>query len=140
MAKTILKFDSNDAFDFLLIGIICHQKDYRLCHELNRKLSLELSRQNDYELRTPKRMNPAKFALFKYENEDEDVYYIFSNKGKDDLLIPEQHQVDYFLMIQENFKRIEIQDLINEIRNINLVLGAYPIDIKTLKSREHFLF
>jgi hypothetical protein len=140
MAKTVLKFDSDDAFDFLLVGIICHQKDYRLCHELNRKLSLELARQDDYELRTPKRMNPAKFAQFKYKNEDDDVYYIFSNKGKDDLLIPEQHQVDYFMMIQENFKRIEMPDLINDIRNINFVLGAYPIDVKILKSKEHFLF
>jgi len=140
MAKIVLKFDSGDAFDFLLIGIICQQKDYRLCHELNRKLSLELTRQEDYELKTPKRMNAAKFPLFKYENDDGDVFFIFSNKEKDDLLVPEQHQVDYFFMIQENFKRIELQDLINAIREINLVLGAYPIDVKNLKSREHFLF
>src|SRR5436190_4594828 len=33
MAKTVLKIDDEDQFDFILIGIVCHHKDYRLCHE-----------------------------------------------------------------------------------------------------------
>src|SRR6478609_3614916 len=103
MGKTVLKFDSDDAFDFLLIGIICQQKDYRLCHELNRGLALQLARQEDYELSTPKKMKASKFPQYKYENGDRDVYHVFSNKSKDDLLVPEQHQVDYFMMIIENF-------------------------------------
>ena len=79
MAKTILKFDPEDAFDFLLVGIVCQHKDYRLCHELNRKLFLELIRMDDYELLTPKRMKPTRFIMFKYQNDDEDEYFIFSN-------------------------------------------------------------
>ena len=43
-------------------------------------------------------------------------------------------------MIKVNFKRIQLQELISTIRGIKIVLGAYPINIKTLKSREHFLF
>ena len=140
MSRTILKFDSEEAFDFLLIGIICHQKDYKLCHELNRRLSLELARQDDYELLTPKKLKPSKFPLYKYENNDGDVYYVFCNKSADDLLIPEQHQMDYFLMIQENFNRIDMTNLITKLRSIALILGAYPIDVKTLKSKEYFLF
>jgi len=59
MSRTILKFDSEEAYDFLLIGIVCHQKDYKLCHELNRRLSLELARQEDYELLTPKHVKAS---------------------------------------------------------------------------------
>ena len=146
MAKTILKFDPDDAFDFWLVGIVCQHKDYRLCHELNRRLFLELVRMDDYELFTPKRMKATRFVMFKYQSDDDDEYFVFSNNpaiegaGKDDLLVPEQHQMNYFMMIRENFKRIEIQELVNSIRKVNLVLGAYQIDVKGLKSREHFLF
>lgn len=139
MAKTILKFDSDEEFDFLLIGIVCQHKDYRLCHELNRKLKLNLVREKDYEVNIAKRMHPALFSFFRYENEERDLFFIFENKGKHSLLIPEQKQVDFFLMIKESFQRTVMADLVNSLKEIPIVLGAYPIDPLTLKSREYFL-
>ena len=139
MAKTILKFDTDEEFDFLLIGIVCQHKDYRLCHELNRKLEINLVREKDYEVNIAKRMNPALFSFFKYENDEQDFFYIFENKGKHSLLIPEQKQIDFFLMIKECFQRHLLTDLVNSIKQIPIVLGAYPIDPRSLKSREYFL-
>jgi len=139
MAKTILKFDTDEEFDFLLIGIVCQHKDYRLCHELNQKLELKLTREKDYEVSIAKRMNPALFSFFKFENDEQDLFYVFENKGKHALLIPEQKQIDFFLMIKECFRRHNITELVNSIKQIPVVLGAYPIDPLTLKSREYFL-
>ena len=139
MAKIILKFDADEEFDFLLIGIVCHHKDYRLCHELNRKLELKLVREKDYEVNIAKRMNPALFSFFKFENDEQDLFYVFENKGKHTMLIPEQKQIDFFLMIKESFQRTEIADVVNSLKEIPVVLGAYPIDPLTLKSREYFL-
>src|SRR5215217_3899296 len=139
MAKTVLKFDSDEEFDFLLIGIVCQHKDYRLCHELNQKLGLKLVREKDYEVSIAKRMNPALFSFFKFENDEQDLFYVFENKGKHALLIPEQKQIDFFLMIKECFQRHNITELVNSVKQIPVVLGAYPIDPLTLKSREYFL-
>ncbi len=139
MAKTYLKFDTEEEFDFLLIGIVCQHKDYRLCHELNEKLELKLVREKDYEVSIAKRMNPALFSFFKYENEEQDLFYVFENKGQHSLLIAEQKQMDYFLMIKESFKRHTISELVNSIKQIPVVLGAYPIEARTLKSRDYFL-
>jgi hypothetical protein len=139
MAKTILKFDPDEEFDFLLIGIVCQHKDYRLCHELNRKLELDLVREKDYEVSIAKRMNPAMFSFFKFENDEQDLFYVFENKGKHALLVPEQKQIDFFLMIKECFKRHDINDIVSAIKQIPVVLGAYPIEVRTLKSRDYFL-
>jgi hypothetical protein len=139
MAKTILKFDAEEEFDFLLIGIVCQHKDYRLCYELNRKLELNLIREKDYEVNISRRMNPALFSFFKFENDEQDMFYVFENKGKHALLVPEQKQIDYFLMIKECFKRHNIIDVVNTIKQIPVVLGAYPIEARTLKSRDYFL-
>ena len=139
MAKTVLRFDTDEEFDFLLIGIVCQHKDYRLCHELNRKLELNLVREKDYEVTISKRMHPALFSFFKFENEEQDLYYVFENKGQHSLLIQEQKQIDYFLMIRESFQRQNISELVNTIKQIPVVLGAYAIDPRSLKSREYFL-
>ena len=140
MSKTILEFDSGEEFDFLLIGLVCHHKDYRLCHELNRALELQLVREDDYYLYTPKRVKQAAFSMFKFENEDHDLYYILENKGPHSILIPEQKQIDFFLMIKENFKRINTTDLLGTIKQIPVILGAYLIEAKSLKSKEHLVF
>ena len=129
----------SEEFDFLLIGIVCQHKDYRLCHELNRKLELNLVREKDYEVTISKRMHPALFSFFKFENEEQDLYYVFENKGQHSLLIQEQKQIDYFLMIRESFQRQNISELVNTIKQIPVVLGAYAIDPRSLKSREYFL-
>ncbi|CAN5554830.1 hypothetical protein BH11BAC1_BH11BAC1_15550 [soil metagenome] len=139
MAKIILKVDTDEEFDFLLIGIVCQHKDYRLCHELNQKLELNLVREKDYEVRIAKRMNPALFSFFKFENDEQDLFYVFENKGKHSLLIPEQKQIDFFLMIKESFQRHDMTEMVNSIKQIPVVLGAYPIDPLSLKSREYFL-
>ena len=41
---------NDQQYDFILIGIICQHKDYKLCYELNRKLDLNLVKCEDYEL------------------------------------------------------------------------------------------
>jgi hypothetical protein len=140
MAKTVLKLTDDDEFDFLLLGIVCQQKDYRLCHELNRQLELNLKRDSDFEIRNTKRMKTSSFPFFQYSNKDGDVYYIFSNKGKDDFLVPEHRNVDYLLMIKENFKRIDEQELADEIKKIPIVLGAYPLEVQKLKSKGNLIF
>jgi hypothetical protein len=140
MAKTFLKIDGDEQYDFLLIGIVCQHKDYRLCHELNTRLALNLERGTDFEIQNNKRMKSAAFPFFEYMNEDGDIYYVFANKGKDDWLIPEQRSIDYFLMIKENFKRINEQELANEIKEIPIVLGVYPMEIRKLKSKDNLVF
>ena len=140
MAKTVLRISNDDEYDFLLIGIVCQQKDYRLCHELNHRLHLDLKRQKDYEIMNNKRMKTSAFPFFQYANKDKDVYNVFANKGKDDFLIPEQRSIDFLLLIKENFRRLIEQELINAIKEIPIVLGAYSIEVKKLKSKENLIF
>jgi hypothetical protein len=140
MAKTILKLDESDPFDFILVGIACQHKDYRLCHELNSNLNIELARHDDYEIFNGKRMEKVTFSFYRYKTGEEDLYYLISNKGKSGLLIPEQKQIDYFLMIKENVRRISETELINKLKNVRVILGVFKFDPEKLKSRENLLF
>jgi hypothetical protein len=140
MGKTILKFDSDDQFDFILVGIACQHRDYRLCHELNTHLKIELARENDYEIFNGKRMEKMSFSFYHYKSGEDDHYYLLSNKSRQGLLIPEQKLIDFFLVIRENVKRIAEPELISRLKEVNVALGVFKIDTKNLKSRDNLLF
>ena len=101
MPKTILRLDDDDQYDFILVGIACQYKDYRLCHDLNTGLEIQLRRENDYEIFNGKRMENISFSFYRFVTGEDDHYFLLSNKGRQGLLIPEQKQIDYFFMVKE---------------------------------------
>lgn len=140
MPKTVLRLDDDDQYDFILVGIACQYKDYRLCHDLNAGLDIQLRRENDYEIFNGKRMENICFSFYRYVTGEDDNYFLLSNKGRQGLLIPEQKQIDYFLMVRENVKRIQLPELLNQLKEVKIILGNFKMDPKSLKSRENLLF
>lgn len=127
-------------YDFLLIGLVSHSKDYRLCYELNKKFDYSFQKGNDLEIYVNKRRETSVFSFYEYENEDGDCFYLITNKGSRTYLIPEQKQLDYFLMIKQLSDYIDEKKLIADLKTIPLLLGAYVINPKGLKSRENLIF
>jgi hypothetical protein len=152
-------------FDFVLIGISSHEKDYRLCWALNNKLGLELTKQESLEIKGKKQITPSYFSFFTFNHEDEfKEYSILANfseskslelhetslfgaleKTKADhteneYLIPEQKQMNYFLVINGEFENEEVDELIKKIKEIDNVQTALRIDPKTLKSKQNLIF
>jgi hypothetical protein len=137
MSKFSLNFEED--YSFLLVGISCHTKDYRLCWELNKLLNFDLTRTNDLEISNKKKeINNYSF----YEFSDEENYldiYLISNRGSGAYLIPEQKKVDFFLMIKGNLSKQKLQTLINNINSLSLVLTSFTIDPNQLKSKQNLL-
>jgi hypothetical protein len=140
MSKKILKLADEDKFDFLMIGIVCMHRDYRLCMELNKKLHINLSRQDDYTVFNNRRMEDHAFSFYEFVSEEDDRYNVISNKSQRGYLIPEQYQLDYLFLLRMFPMRIEEQDLIDSMKKIPIVLGAYKLDTVKLKSRENLVF
>ena len=140
MAKTILKLKEEDHFDFLLFSIICQQKDYRLCRELNLKLDIRLQREEDYKVFNGKRMEDQEFAFFRFITPEEDEYYLVSNRCSKGLLVPEQKQIDYFIIIRKGMSRIDDSGILGALKEIRMVLGVYKVEARNLKSKENLIF
>lgn len=147
--KRILQVDYD--YDFLLIGICTHAKDYRLCWEINKILEIKLERVDDTMLNThTKDFGVKKGAshgelsaysiYFCEEEESNNCFHVISNKSSNGILIIEQKQVDYFLRIKGNNDSDYQVELIKKLKNISIVLTAYEIDLNKLKSKHKFLF
>lgn len=123
-----------------MIGIVTTHRDYRLCMELNKKLEINLSRQEDYAVFNNKRMEDHFFSFYEFTNEEDDRYNVISNKSQKGFLIPEQNQIDFLLLIRMTPMRIDEQELIDSLKEIEIILGAYRLDAAKLKSRENLVF
>jgi len=148
-AKRILQVDYD--YDFLLIGICTHAKDYRLCWEINKILDIKLERVDDTMLNAHTKDFGVKkgashgelsaYSLyFCEEEESNNCFHVISNKSSNETLITEQKQVDYFLRIKGNNNPDYPVDIIKKLKNISIVLTAYEIDPNKLKSKHKLLF
>lgn len=152
-------------YDFVLIGISSHEKDYRICSALNQKLNIELTKQDSLEIKDKKEQTPSFFSFFSFADEDAFAEYsvianfsesksmvltentLFENsdtsrkhKGDNNLLIPEQKQMNYFFVIRAEMENEEVDEMIKKIKELDIVLTAIRIDAKSLRSKQNLIF
>jgi hypothetical protein len=129
-------------FDFNLLGICCHEKDYRLCWAVNTTLNLNLSKASeDIELIFNKKSKPdANFSVYSYTSKnDSDEYYLISNKFQRSWLIPEKSHFDFFLMIKSDEKK-SYNFYLNKLKSIPFILTANHVVVEQLKSKKNLIF
>lgn len=135
--KRLLEFD--DDYDFSLLGISSHVKDYRLCWEINREMELFLEKAEPIV----SQVNQDTIAFSTHEcflEDDHLTYHLISNKNSGRVLVPEYPQLDYFLKVSGSQHELETEELKNRIQNIEVVLTVLQIEIKELKSKINLVF
>jgi hypothetical protein len=150
-------------YEFVLIGISSHEKDYRFCWSLNNKLKLELSKKESLEIKGKRQKTPSYFSFFTFEDQDQyKEYSVLANfseskslvltentlfgtpeksrQSENEFLIPEHKQMNYFLIVHGEMTDFEVDQLIKDIKDIDIVKTAIRIDPKTLKSKQNLIF
>ncbi len=162
MGKYTLKIEYD--YDFVLIGISSHEKDYRICWALNQALGLDLTKGESLEIKAKKQNTPSFFSLFKYENTVEFMeYFVISNLSENKLytskdntlfgkgvkesdstengiLIPEHKQMTCFFVIRGEMEEEKMEELVQKIKEIDIILAVVSIDVRALKSKTNLIF
>lgn len=138
---TKFQLDVDYDFDFRLIGISCHAKDYRLCWALNNQLGLQLEKIHRENATSGLKKNGIAIeSIYTYfDEENHSAYQLLYNKHNNNLLLPEQKLAD-FLLIIDQMNEAAFEDLLKEIKKLDLVNTAFVIDVNALKSKENLIF
>ena len=131
MAK--FKLDVNPEPEVLLIAISSHVNNYRLCWSLNKGLGLQLARrQKDIQDEGPE--GKAWYPVFDQVGEiDEPTWTLVGNHAPEGVLVPEQRQADYFLVMGAETS-LTADQVLRAVREAPFVLAAYIIQPNSLKS------
>jgi hypothetical protein len=138
--KVVQVLDFVKEYDFLLLGIYCAYRDYKLCFELNKVLELSFEKKEDFEMQLEKKGSSGQFPVFFAENSDEEEYFVIGNKGSNGLLIPELKQVDYFVLVRNNTRYTTTDSLIENIKPIKIISSVVKYNPEELKSGDLFLY
>ena len=139
MATTDRKITSEPDKNFKLLGIATAERDYRLCYMLTEALGWEITRLPNHEIELRERTTKFSVGTFKcLQPLTGSVFYLFANKHNGELLLPEAGNFDYLLKTEGAYKGIK--DLLKKIKQIDAVLTAAEIAVKTLKNYDRLTY
>lgn len=131
-------------FNFDLIGIVCAERSFKLAWLLNQLLGIHLTRQQDIELEYLEG-SVLKIANFEFRTEN-DAFQLLKNKAHWSIhtakpfLLPELKEYDYFLMIDNVTKMIDVEGIKESLAQLPIIQYCLSIDLDTVKDRENLLF
>lgn len=137
MAKHFLEFE--EEYDFDVIGIASHERNYRVCWEINRILDITLVLRPEDE---DKENMPKAFEHTVYHYSDSILkrnIHLICNQQDNSVLIPELKNLSYFLHL-ENVDSENLNTIIQLLQNSKLILTVTKLDVALLKSRQRFIF
>lgn len=162
MAKHTLIVEPD--YDFLMIGVSSHAKDYRICWAINQQLNIDLKKTDSLEIKGKKQSTVSFFSFFIFEDEENFLEYsVLSNlseskapelKGntlfpeinaegsslQNEWLIPEQKHFNYFLIVKGEINDNIVEQLLDKLNKADLVLTAVEVNVVQLKSKQNLIF
>ena len=126
------KLDMEPDPEVTLIGISSHVNDYRLCWALNRTLGINLTRRAE-DITDPGPEQMASYAAFDHTDPDTDANWtLVHNHSGDGILLKEQKQADFFLVVDESVP-ISPDELLEQVRGAEFVLTAFTLDARHVR-------
>mgnify|MGYP001585107554 CR=1 FL=1 len=139
LAKYKLNIDYE--YDFILIGIACHEIDLKFVWQVNNKLQTEFVKVQDISIREKKNTDPVNYGIYHYLDEGIHTdFFIIVNKTGNSTLIAEQKQADYLLKISGNISVEEKYRIMKKLKEINNVIMVFDIDVEKIKAKQYLIF
>jgi hypothetical protein len=140
MSKKVFLEVREEPVIFTLIGISCHVKDYRISFLLNKHLGYAFLKLEDLKITLNNKKDPAEFSFYYYHDEDYfNTYYLLANRCEEYVLAPEIKQVDFLMIVEGEFSKVQKDRLIASVRTIPNILTAYEIKFSEIKNYETLL-
>jgi hypothetical protein len=127
-----LKLHNDQKHDYILLGLVSAEPDYKLSLQINKKLGISL-----------KNINPLKipgadqvFSRFSNANNPLDnIYYLVSNRTDKIYLLNKLKNIDYLLQILDSEQETDLRSITSRLREIEAITAVFNIDIRTLKDK-----
>lgn len=132
---TKINLSVNEQDEPVILGIVTTDPDYKLSLKLNKKLSISLRNIEPAEFQDNE---GNKFIFSKFADSSvapDSAFQLMSNRSGKKFLLTKLKNVDYLLIINDRGKNFRLEQIMSQIREIDLVTGVFNIEFKTLKDK-----
>jgi hypothetical protein len=139
--KKTLKLKIENEINFKMIGISCHENDYRLVWAINEKLKLQFLRIGNLVVHNPKLSEDLEFSRYLLDDEERFLkFYLMANRCPNGFLFPEVRNLDFVLQIVGEINQHELKDIEKKIKQVEVVSTAFILEPKKIKGIKDISF
>ena len=137
---TRVKLNIEQNNDYILLGLVSAEPDYKLSLSLNKKFGISLK--NIAPLRLTEN-EKSDITFSRFSNNDDHTHLMFnliSNRSGKIYLLSKLKNIDYLLQIQISEKEADLNNITSRLREVDTVTLVFNIDINTIKDKNlHYL-
>ncbi len=132
---TRLHLNDNKNDEFLLIGIVSAEPDYKLSLAINSKFRINLKNSEPVSIRKEEKNNLSFSRFSDSSKAHELIYTLISNRAGKDFLLKKLKNVDYLFVIHDMENEKSYEEVASSLREIECISAIFNIDINTLKDK-----
>lgn len=132
---TRVKLHIEQINDFILLGVVSSEPDYKLSLALNKKFGISLKNITPVKISREKGIELL-FSRFSDSAKSPDrIFTLTSNRSGKRFLISKLRNVDYILNIHDPDNKNNITKVISSLREIASITAVFNIDIDSIKDK-----
>jgi hypothetical protein len=137
---TRVKLNIEQNNDYILLGIVSAEPDYKISLSLNKKFRISLKNVSPVHMPVDDE-SKSTFSRFSNNDDSADLKIILtSNRSGKDYLLKKLKNIDYLLQIQSSENKPNLNEITTRLREIDSVTAVFNIDIGTIKDKNlHYL-
>ena len=129
---TRLKLHPDQNHEYVLLGLVSSEPDYKLSLSLNKKFGITLK--NIPPLKIP----GIELVFSRFSNANNarnNIFNLISNRAEKTYLLNKLKNIDYLLQIMVSEPLSDLDNITTSLRDIEAVTAVFNINIKTLKDK-----
>ena len=137
---TRVKLDLEQNNEFILLGLVSAEPDYKLSLSINKKFRISLKNIPPIRLAGDDK-SEITFSRFSNNNDRTDLIFVLvSNRYDKNYLLSKLKNIDYLLQIQISEKESNLNLITSYLREIDSITAVFNINMNTLKDKNlHYL-
>jgi hypothetical protein len=130
-----VQLDADTGEDYLLLGVVSSEPDYKLSLAINRKMNLSLKHMTPVEV-TDEKGSISHFSRFSdHSGKSGITFNLFSNKSDGELLLRKLNKIDYILQVYSPENDYDTEYITSSLRNIEAVTAVFTLEPGEIKDK-----
>ncbi len=126
--------------EFILLGLVSAEPDYKLSLSINKKLAISLKNASPVSTGDDKTSAIEFSRFFSAKNSQEITYNLISNRSGKKFLLKNLNNIDYIFQVHDPENAYSAQSLTVLLREIESVNAVFFIDLLTFKDKNlHYI-